>query len=174
MGKNILIAFDDSENAMRAVENVATFFDRDSHVALFHVAQDSSALCRMNSPGLTPLFKHEQSEFCTLEDKKRELVEDAMQKAVNVLVESGFNKNSISTKLENTKHGVARDIINEAASNYDVLVLGKRGISGIRDFLFGGTTQKVINKVDNADTLIPIHDKPWAIIPGPIGIMGGM
>ena len=154
MGKKLLIAFDDSENAMRAVENVARFFDRDSHVTLFHVAQDSSALCRMNSPGLTPLFKHEQSEFCTLEDKKRDLVENAMHKARDVLTGSGFSGDKITLKHETTKHGVARDIINEAASNYDVLVLGKRGISGIREFLFGGTTQKVINNVDNVSVFI--------------------
>jgi nucleotide-binding universal stress UspA family protein len=154
MGKKLLIAFDDSENAMRAVESVAVFFDRDSHVTLFHVAQDSSALCRMNSPGLTPLFKHEQSEFCTLEDKKRELVEDALQKARDVLVGSGFNESNIRIKHDKTKHSVARDIIDEAASGYDVLVLGKRGISGIRDFLFGGTTQKVINNVDNVSVFI--------------------
>ena len=154
MVKNLLIAFDDSENAMRAVENVAAFFDRDSHVTLFHVAQDSSALCRMNSPGLTPLFKHEQSEFCTLEDRKHELVEDALNKARDVLANRGFNTSDITIKHEKAKHGVARDIINEAAENYDVLVLGKRGISGIRDFLFGGTTQKVINKVDNISVFI--------------------
>ena len=154
MGKKLLIAFDDSENAMRAVESVAVFFDRDSHVTLFHVAQDSSALCRMNSPGLTPLFKHEQSEFCTLEDKKHELVENALKKARDVMVGSGFNENNITLKHEKAKHGVARDIINESAKNYDVLVLGKRGISGIRDFLFGGTTQKVINHVDNVSVFI--------------------
>jgi len=154
MGKKLLVAFDDSENAMRAVESVAVFFDRDSHVTLFHVAQDSSALCRMNSPGLTPLFKHEQSEFCSLEDKKRDIVEDALKKARDVLVGTGFSENNIAIKHEKAKHGVARDIINEATENYDVLVLGKRGISGIRDFLFGGTTQKVINHVDNVSVFI--------------------
>jgi len=154
MGKKLLIAFDDSENAMRAVKSVATFFARDTQVTLFHVAQDSSALCRMNSPELTPLFKHEQSEFCTLEDKKRELVENALKEAREVLVTNGFSENNITFKHEKTKHGVARDIINEATLNYDVLVLGKRGISGIRDFLFGGTTQKVINGVDNVSVFI--------------------
>ena len=154
MGKKLLIAFDDSDNAMRAVEKVAAFFDRGSQVTLFHVAQDSSALCRMNSPGLTPLFKHEQSEFCTLEDKKRELVEEALKKAREILAGSGFNEKNITTKLEKTKHGVARDIISEASANYDVLVMGKKGISGFKDFLFGGTTQKVMNNVDNVSVFI--------------------
>jgi nucleotide-binding universal stress UspA family protein len=154
MGKKLLIAFDDSENAMRAVKSVATFFDRDSHVTLFHVAQDSSALCNMNSPGLTPLFKHEQSEFCTLEDKKRELVENALKEARGVLVDSGFTANNIAIKHEKAKRDVARDIIDEASSGYEVLVLGKKGISGFKDFLFGGTTQKVINHIDNVSVFI--------------------
>ncbi len=153
MEKKLLIAFDDSDNAMRAVESVARSFAPDSHVTLFHVAQDSSALCRMNSPELTPLFKHEQSEFCTLEDKKHDLVKNALKEAMELLVSMGFSENNITFKHEKTKHGVARDIINEA-ENYDILVLGKRGISGIREFLFGGTTQKVINGVDNVSVFI--------------------
>ncbi|MBW2611318.1 MAG: universal stress protein [Deltaproteobacteria bacterium] len=154
MGIKLLIAFDDSENAMRAVESAARSFSPDSHVTLFHAAQDSSALCKMNSPELTPLFKHEQSEFCTLEDTKRELVENAFRKATEILVDNGFIENDIVTKHVKTKYDVARDIINEAASNYDILVLGKRGISGIKDFLFGGTTQKVIHGVDNVSVFI--------------------
>lgn len=154
MGKKLLIAFDDSENAMRAVERVALYFDRNSQVTLFHVGQDAGALCGMNSPELTPLFRHEQSEFCTLEDKKRELVENALKKAKGVLVDNGFTEGSITIKHEKTKHGVAQDIIRESSADYDVLVLGKRGISGIKEFLFGGTTQKVINKVDNISVFI--------------------
>ena len=77
-----------------------------------------------------------------------------MKKAREALKGSGFNENAITTKLEKTKHGVARDIINEAASNYDVLIMGKRGISGFKDFLFGGTTQKVMNNVDNVSVFI--------------------
>ena len=154
MGKKLLIAFDDSENAMRAVESVARSFDKDSHVTMFHVAQNSSALCKMNSPGLTPLFMREQAEFCSLEDKKHELVENALKDARDVLVGNGFDENNIVVKHEKARHDVARDIIDEAESGYDILVLGKRGISGIRDFLFGGTTQKVMNRVDNVSVFI--------------------
>lgn len=73
MDKKILVAFDDSENAMRAVEFIEKFFTSDSKVTLFNVMQDTAALCEMNSPELTPYFKSQQSSFCKLEDKKRTL-----------------------------------------------------------------------------------------------------
>ncbi|MCG6908550.1 MAG: universal stress protein [Deltaproteobacteria bacterium] len=154
MERNLLIAFDDSENAMRAVEQVARSFSSDSAVTLFHVAQDSSALCNMNSPELIPLFKHGQSEFCSLEDKKRSLVQAASEKAKQLLVDKGFKPERVTIRIETAQHGVARDIIQEADNNYDVLVLGKRGISGIKAFLFGGTTQKVIQGIEKASLFI--------------------
>jgi len=43
-----------------------------------------------------------------------------------------------------TEKGVARDIISEAGTGkYDLVVLGKQGVSGVRDFLLGSITQKV-------------------------------
>jgi nucleotide-binding universal stress UspA family protein len=144
MESKLLVAFDDSENAMRAVKSVARSFSPKSQVTLFHAAQDSSTLCKMNSPSLTPLFKHGQSEFCTLEDKKRELVDAAMEKAKKLLIDNGFTETNIRIKNEMAKRGIARDILTEASEGYDVIVIGRRGISGVKDFLFGGTTQKVI------------------------------
>ena len=57
MSQKILIAMDDSSNAVRAVELVARSFSRDNRIVLFNVMIDSQALCQMESPELTPLFK---------------------------------------------------------------------------------------------------------------------
>jgi nucleotide-binding universal stress UspA family protein len=114
MSKNILIAVDESENAQRAVETVSDTFTKDSRVTLFSVAMDTEALCKMNSPELIPYFKSRQSAFCSMEDKKRELVETAIQQAKETLLNKGFNETNISTKHEDLKEGVARDIIHEA------------------------------------------------------------
>ncbi len=50
MGKKVLIAFDDSENAMRSVKFVAEHFACDAGVTLFSVLEDTQTLCSMNSP----------------------------------------------------------------------------------------------------------------------------
>jgi len=91
MGRNILVALDDSSNAMRAVQFVAETFTPDHTVTLFSVVQDSATLCEMNSPELTPYFMSQRESFCVLEDKKRELIRDAQEKAGKILMDAGFN-----------------------------------------------------------------------------------
>ena len=154
MSKNILIAFDDSANAQRAVETVSVTFAKDSRVTLFSVAMDTEALCKMNSPELTPYFRSQQSAFCTMEDKKKELVETAIQRAKATLVSMDFKKTNINIKHEALKEGVARDIIREAQEGYDVVVIGRRGSSGIKDFFFGSTSQKVLNAAKDVAVFI--------------------
>jgi nucleotide-binding universal stress UspA family protein len=115
---------------------------------------DTEALCKMNSPALTPYFKSQQSAFCTMEDKKKELVETAIQQAKETLVNKGFKETNISTKHEDLKDGVARDIIHEAEDGYEIVVIGRGGSSGIRDFFFGSTSQKIINAARDVSVFI--------------------
>jgi len=154
MGKNLLVAIDDSENAIRAVEFVANFFTPDNRVTLFSVIQDTAALCEMNSPELTPYFTAQQSSFCLLEDKKKELVNEALLKAKEILMEAGFEEENIAIKQEIKKRGVARDIINEAKSGYNAIVMGRRGLSGIKDFILGTISQKVFNTAKDISVLV--------------------
>lgn len=150
MGKNVLIAFDDSENAMRAVNFAAQHFGRDENITLFSVLEDSQSLCEMNSPELTPYFRSEQQAFCSLEDKKRELIETAIESARQCLINSGFDSDRVKVKTQKRTASVAKDIIAEAGAGYDVVVIGKLGVSGLQDFLFGSVAQKVIHGVKNA------------------------
>ena len=98
MAKKILVAFDDSENAMRAVEFIATSFTKEMEITLLSVLPDTTAICDMNSPSLTPYFISKQVEFCALEDQKKELVNEAMQKAKEILLNAGFKENNITIK----------------------------------------------------------------------------
>lgn len=153
MDKKVLVAIDDSENAMRAVEFIANLFATDNKITLFNVIQDTAALCEMNSPELTPYFKSQQRSFCTLEEKKQELVNQALQNAREILMNAGFDENNITIKSEIKKRGVARDIIKEAQSGYHVIILGRRGMSGIKDFILGSISQKVFNSAKDISVL---------------------
>jgi nucleotide-binding universal stress UspA family protein len=153
MAQKILLAIDDSENAIRAVEFVANTFTADNRITLFNVVQDTATMCEMNSPELTPYFTSQQSSFCLLEEKKKELVTEALQKSKTILLDAGFEEKNITIKAELKKDGVARDIIKEAQSDYNIIVMGKRGISGIKDFLLGSISQKVFNLAKNISVL---------------------
>jgi nucleotide-binding universal stress UspA family protein len=154
MNKKVLVAIDDSENAMRAVEFIANSFAKDNKITLFNVIPDTAALCEMNSPELTPYFKSQQTSFCLLEEKKKELVNQAVQKAKNILMDAGFDENNITVKSEVKKSGVARDIVKEAESGYNVIVMGRRGLSGIKDFILGSVSQKVFNLAKDISVLV--------------------
>lgn len=154
MAQKILVAMDDSDNAQRAVELVAKSFSTDNHVTLLNIMLDTAALCQMDSPALTPLFKTQQANFCALEDKKRELVTEAAQRAKAVLLEAGFAEDHITIKIENKIKGVARDILAEAHKGYDLIVMGRRGLSGIQEFFLGSTSQKVFTGAKDISVLI--------------------
>ena len=154
MQKSILLAFDDSENAMRAVEFTAKSFRLDYRVTLFSVLPDIQTMCDMNNPSLTPYFVSEQVNFCGMEEKKKELMGEAMEKAKKILVQAGFQEDLIQTKMEVRKKGVARDIVEEAKTGYDTIVMGRRGLSAIAEFFVGSVTHKVLHLVKGLSVVL--------------------
>lgn len=154
MAKKILIAMDDSENAARAVELVAKSFSIDNTIVLFNVMLDTASLCKMDSPELTPLFKSQQTAFCTLEDKKRELVTAAISRAKETLLSYGWPDDLIEVKIENKNRGVARDILDEAEKGYDMIVIGRRGVSGLKEFFLGSTSNKIFTGAKEISVLV--------------------
>jgi nucleotide-binding universal stress UspA family protein len=154
MYSSILVAFDDSENAMRAVDFIAENFKAAGQVTLLSIIPDTAALCEMNSPELIPYFKSQQSSFCHLEDKKRELVQAAMDRAKSALVGAGFAEEHIKIVVETKKRGIARDIIDHAQAGYDVLVIGRRGVSGVKEFFLGSVSQKIFSLAKDISVVI--------------------
>ncbi len=154
MKKNILIAFDDSENAMRAVEFVGNFFDKECSVTLFSVIPDSDILFFVNSPELYPYFVDQKNTFNEIEEKKKELLKTALEKASVKLVELGFDKERVETKSKTRVHGIARDIINESSEDFDVIVLGRRGLTAIKEFFLGSVSHKVFSSTKDISILV--------------------
>ena len=154
MGEKILVAFDDSENAMGAVEYIARTFTKEQQIILFCVVPDTAALCDMNSPSLTPYFVEKQAIFCGLEDQKKELIDEAMHKAKKLLLTAGFEEKNITLKVQTKKKGVVRDIIDEAHSGYDTIVLGRRGLSGVKEFILGSVSQKVLHLARDISVIV--------------------
>jgi nucleotide-binding universal stress UspA family protein len=150
----VLVALDDSDNAARAVEYVSKNFSPDHEVTLFSVLPDTQMLCNINSPELTPYFWSQRNVFCSLEEKKKELITAAANKAKDLLMNAGFKKEKITVKVQGKKKGIARDIAAEAESGYDTIVMGRRGLSGIKEFVMGSVSQKVLHSVRDVSIVI--------------------
>ena len=154
MKKKILVAIDDSENAMRAVEFITKSFTPDHRVTLFNVILDTATICDMDNPSLTPYFMAQKRAFCSVEDQKRTFVNEALQRAKELLIKAGFEEEHIVIKVESKKRGVAKGIIDEAASGYDAVVMGRRGLSGIKEFFLGSVSQKVLQSAGAVSVLL--------------------
>ena len=154
MGQKILVAIDDSENAMRAVEFITKSFTPDHRITLFSVFLDTATICDMENPSLTPYFMAQKGAFCLVEDQKRTLINEALQKAKDLLIKAGFEEEYIVIKVETKKRGVAKGIIDEAASGYDAIVMGRRGLSGIKEFFLGSVSQKVLQSAEAVSVLL--------------------
>jgi nucleotide-binding universal stress UspA family protein len=150
----VLLALDDSENAARAAEYLSKNFSPEHEVTVFCVLPDTQALCNLESPELTPYFLSQRTVFCALEDKKKELIEAAANRAKDLLLKAGFNKERITVKVQAKNKGIARDIVAEAAAGYDTIVMGRRGISGIKEFVLGSVSQKVLHSVKDQSIVI--------------------
>ncbi|MGM0427706.1 MAG: universal stress protein [Thermodesulfobacteriota bacterium] len=154
MEKKILIAIDDSENAKRAVEFVATAFTPAHRATVYSVVLSTPAICDLNSPGLTPYFMSQKAAFCQVEDQQKALMETALKKAKETLVKAGFSSDVVRTKLETEKKGVARAILEEIRTGYDVVVLGRKGVGRVQEFFMGSVSQKVLHSARDVSIVL--------------------
>ncbi len=154
MEKNILMAMDDSDNAMTAVATFANTFTHDHKVTLFSVVRDTTIACEMYKPELHRNLKPEEMEFCALDHLKKEQIKEAQQKAREMLLQAGFEDSNIELRVELKKKGVARDILQESNSGYDTIVMGKRGLSGVKEYLLGSVSTKVLHSAKDVSVFV--------------------
>jgi nucleotide-binding universal stress UspA family protein len=145
--QKVLIAVDESENATRAVDFVARDMNPQHQVTLLGIVPDVEGICKMDSPSLIPYFRQRQGEFCAIQDQKRDLVAQALENAKRKLIEAGYPEQNVTVKFQTLDKGVARDIAKEAEAGYDAVVMGRRGLSGIREFVMGSVSHKVMHAV---------------------------
>ena len=146
MENKILLALDNSNNGLKAVKYVADNVMSTAMVTMFSVLPDPTAGCELDGPSLAPIFKQNIKTFCTIEDAKKAAVEGFMEEAKKRLVKAGFPSKNVAIRIRKKKVGIARDILKEAErGKYDTIVIGRRGLSGIKQYVFGSVSNKVLH-----------------------------
>jgi nucleotide-binding universal stress UspA family protein len=137
-GNKILVAFDGSKGAWRALDFVTmTLSGSDYDLNLIHVIRGrenrSLEYHQMYSP-------RKYSEIT-----EKEMIAE-LAKARKKLIDNGFKPQQVTTKLITGVYSRAGAIVAEAKQeNYGTIVMGRRGQSKVRDFFIGRVTSKVIH-----------------------------
>jgi len=155
MPQKILIALDGSEISSKVVEFAAKTVSKNSFITLFSVIPNVDLLCELDPPFIKGFAPKQYPDYCrTIQDEKKQLLEETLQAGIQVFLVAGFKAESILTKIEIMKNDIALTIIEEARTGYDLIVLGRRGHSGLKKFLFGSVSQKVLQAVKDISVLI--------------------
>ncbi|MCF8031456.1 MAG: universal stress protein [Desulfarculaceae bacterium] len=144
----ILLAYDNSQQALRAVEYVGQMFGRVDNVklTLFGV-YDKVPDHEMVQTPFTDQVKARISVLERERDKGREHMEEAKKH----LVRMGFSDDQIKTKYVEKNKNVAKDIIDEVLKGgYGTVVLGRKGVSNLTGMLFGSVASGVIGNLQGA------------------------
>jgi nucleotide-binding universal stress UspA family protein len=136
-GNKILIAFDDSEGAWRAVDFVAnTLSGFDYDLKLIHVIRG-----RENRN----LESHQMYLPKNLSEITRKEMIAKLDKARKKLIANGSQPQQVTTNLVTGVSSRAGAIVAETKQeNCGTIVMGRRGQSKVRDFFIGRVTNKVI------------------------------
>jgi len=139
--QKMLLGVDRSESSRKAVEYSAPFLaDSGAEVTLCHVV-------RAFLPTFGPDFIGAGGAMPeSLVERLKEDIDRMFDSYKNVLERAGVRLEKISTVCKMGSYSRAADLLNTAREGgYGTIVMGRRGISAVREFLMGRVTSKVLN-----------------------------
>ena len=140
----LLLAVDGSENSQKAVHYLGSFAKHTSaEITLYHVVRQLSLTYATN---LIPRSEKREQKWLT---KITRDTESMLSEYAERLEKAGVSPSRINTKYTLESSSRSADILREArADNYGTIVLGRRGLSQVRQFIIGRVTSKVISQAD--------------------------
>ena len=172
--KRVLLANDGSDQAFDAIRYVAAFLPpRKTEVVLFHV--DAGVPEALLDRGKGPAFRNHDLPIGRWALEAGKKIEDSMEQGREILIHGGFPPETVSAKVQPRETGVARDILREAQGGYDAVVVGRWGVSHVKDFGVGSVAQKLVNR-HNAIPIAVVggNPEPKKVLVGFDGSEGAM
>ena len=138
---HVLIGFDGSENAFKAVDTACSLISRPGReVVLCHV----SPAANIDVKGAKAYSADQEKQWS---DEQSRLIGELMDKAKGRLADAGFSPESISNAVVDLRTSRAATLsITAQKKNCGTIVIGRRGLSMIRDFMIGRVTMKVLHR----------------------------
>lgn len=141
----ILAAVDGSENSAKAVAYVAGFTaEARAEITLCHVIRGQESLFG------APVFELGQDIESRIDELMNERVREMFEGCLAILAKAGVPAHRVTCRCIRRSFSRAADILREAREGgYGTIVMGRRGISKVREFLMGRVTTKVLNGAED-------------------------
>ena len=145
--KKILLAVDGSDNALETVRYVSKISRFHKMEAVLFSVFSKVPDCYWDLEN-QPLFSKKIAGVKAWELQNEKKIKEYMEKAKQILLDAGFNKEDVIVKIHEREKGIARDIIKEAKKGYDAVVAGREGMSKLKDIIIGSVASKLLEKCD--------------------------
>jgi len=151
--EKVLLAFDGSYHSMEAVRYISVIpaFQR-TEITLFNVFT-SIPEAYYDLQSATPLASRVMEVQAWAIQQEKEMKETA-DKARGLMIERGVPEENIRVVLHERKKGVARDILAEAQKGYAAVVMGRKGVSRMKDLVMGSIAAKLLEKINFVPLLV--------------------
>jgi len=136
----ILLGMDASEGSLKAVAHVGSMMGSSNpHVTLLHVIRDIGN--RSGQTGNDVAAKDEP----WLSEAQHD-IQPKLNAAASTLKIAGFSPDHVATKIITGARSRAGAIVKEAVQgHYGTIVVGRRGLSKVKDFFMGRVSNKIIH-----------------------------
>lgn len=151
--KKLLLAFDGSFHAMEAARYAAEIPGfRRMEIVLFHVF--ASIPDYYYDLGVSTPLGSRMKEIHAWDVQRENEIKEAAEKARSLMIQNGVREENLRVSLHERKVGVARDIVAEAKKGYTAVVVGRKGVSRVKDLIMGSITAKLLEKINFAPLII--------------------
>lgn len=153
MRKKILLAVDGSDQALEAVRYTgAVVAPQGTEVVLFYAGSNfPEVFWDMNN---NPLYRSKKNGVMEWLADNQLVIGEFKEKAFKILADAGLPAEAVHVKTQAIKTGILNDIVQESYEGYHAVVVGRTGVSRLKDFVLGSTAHKLAEKVKHIPTVI--------------------
>lgn len=154
----VLLAVDGSDQALEAVRYAGAMLSGDrTDVVLFNVGTGfPEVFWDMKK---NPLYESKQPEVMEWLAEYQQGIGEFNEKAIHILLDSGFDTNSVSVKTQTRKIGIFKDILQESYDDYSAIFVGRTGMSRLKDLILRSLAYKLAENVKHIPTVV-VAGKP--------------
>ncbi|MFP5211817.1 MAG: universal stress protein [Acidobacteriota bacterium] len=144
--KKILVALDGSEQSCAAVRYLSKILPPGgTEVVLLNImVKFPESFWDVEQPHA---YQYKIINLEEWESQQRRALEDVMAQCYQVLVDNGIPEDQVTLRVQNRQAGIAQDIINESQMGYDAVIVGRKGLSELKDLVLGSVAQRLVQKL---------------------------